>query len=240
MRAARCRRCTAPICCSTPRPACPGGARRHRADPAPHRRRLGARRLLSARPGSARASDGRHRRARAPSDRRARRGAADPADPGMGTRSQKAARAGRAPPRPGSPPRRYADLAEAAARPTSSPAPPWRKPLIRGAWLKPGAHLDLVGGYRPEMREADDDAIAAPASLSTPKRPCTRPATSSSRCIPACCAGAHRRRPVRAGRGTSRRRAPMNHAVQIGRHRARRPRRRQAGGWPFRACGRGR
>jgi ornithine cyclodeaminase/alanine dehydrogenase-like protein (mu-crystallin family) len=31
-------------------------------------------------------------------------------------------------------------------------------PLIQGAWLKPGAHLDLVGGYTPETREADDEA----------------------------------------------------------------------------------
>lgn len=31
-------------------------------------------------------------------------------------------------------------------------------PLIAGAWLKPGAHLDLVGGFRPAMREADDEA----------------------------------------------------------------------------------
>jgi len=34
-----------------------------------------------------------------------------------------------------------------------------REPLIRGSWLKPGAHLDLVGGYTPEMREADDAAV---------------------------------------------------------------------------------
>lgn len=34
-------------------------------------------------------------------------------------------------------------------------------PLVRGAWLGPGAHLDLVGGYRPDMREADDEAAAA-------------------------------------------------------------------------------
>jgi ornithine cyclodeaminase len=34
------------------------------------------------------------------------------------------------------------------------------QPLIRGDWLKPGAHLDLVGGYTPATREADDAAIA--------------------------------------------------------------------------------
>jgi alanine dehydrogenase len=33
------------------------------------------------------------------------------------------------------------------------------KPLIRGAWLKKGAHVDLVGAFTPKMREADDDAI---------------------------------------------------------------------------------
>jgi ornithine cyclodeaminase len=34
-----------------------------------------------------------------------------------------------------------------------------REPLIAGAWLRPGQHLDLVGGFRPDMREADDEAI---------------------------------------------------------------------------------
>ena len=34
-----------------------------------------------------------------------------------------------------------------------------REPLVRGAWLKPGAHVDLVGGFTPDMREADDDAV---------------------------------------------------------------------------------
>ena len=33
------------------------------------------------------------------------------------------------------------------------------EPLIEGAWLKPGTHLDLVGGFRPDMREADDAVV---------------------------------------------------------------------------------
>tara|TARA_B100000795_G_scaffold205037_1_gene158583 strand:+ start:64 stop:615 length:552 start_codon:yes stop_codon:yes gene_type:complete len=32
-------------------------------------------------------------------------------------------------------------------------------PLILGAWLKPGQHIDLVGAYKPDMREADDDLM---------------------------------------------------------------------------------
>lgn len=33
------------------------------------------------------------------------------------------------------------------------------EPLVRGARLKPGAHVDLVGGFTPSMREADDETI---------------------------------------------------------------------------------
>ncbi|MGE0503743.1 MAG: ornithine cyclodeaminase family protein [Rhizobiaceae bacterium] len=33
-------------------------------------------------------------------------------------------------------------------------------PLVAGALLKPGAHVDLVGGFTPTMREADDEALA--------------------------------------------------------------------------------
>ena len=33
-------------------------------------------------------------------------------------------------------------------------------PLVKGALLKPGAHVDLVGGFTPDMRESDDDAIS--------------------------------------------------------------------------------
>ena len=32
-------------------------------------------------------------------------------------------------------------------------------PLVLGEWLRPGQHLDLVGGYKPEMREADTEAF---------------------------------------------------------------------------------
>ena len=34
-----------------------------------------------------------------------------------------------------------------------------RTPLIAGAWLEPGTHLDLVGSFTPAMREADDEAV---------------------------------------------------------------------------------
>jgi len=33
------------------------------------------------------------------------------------------------------------------------------EPLVRGAWLAPGTHLDLVGGFRRDMREVDDEAV---------------------------------------------------------------------------------
>ncbi len=32
-------------------------------------------------------------------------------------------------------------------------------PLIKGAWLRPGQHIDLIGAYRSDMREADDTAL---------------------------------------------------------------------------------
>jgi ornithine cyclodeaminase len=33
------------------------------------------------------------------------------------------------------------------------------EPLLRGDWLSPGTHVDLVGGFKPTMREADDEVI---------------------------------------------------------------------------------
>jgi ornithine cyclodeaminase len=32
-------------------------------------------------------------------------------------------------------------------------------PLVEGRWLLPGQHLDLVGAYKPDMREADSEAV---------------------------------------------------------------------------------
>ncbi len=32
-------------------------------------------------------------------------------------------------------------------------------PLVQGAWLAPGTHLDLVGAFKPSMREVDDAAV---------------------------------------------------------------------------------
>jgi len=33
------------------------------------------------------------------------------------------------------------------------------EPNLLGAWLQPGQHIDLIGAYRPDMREADDEAL---------------------------------------------------------------------------------
>lgn len=34
-----------------------------------------------------------------------------------------------------------------------------REPVLRGAWLKPGAHVNAVGASRPDWRELDDEAM---------------------------------------------------------------------------------
>jgi ornithine cyclodeaminase/alanine dehydrogenase-like protein (mu-crystallin family) len=34
------------------------------------------------------------------------------------------------------------------------------EPIIRGEWLAAGSHLDLIGGFTPQMREADDACFA--------------------------------------------------------------------------------
>ncbi len=39
------------------------------------------------------------------------------------------------------------------------------EPLVNGAWLREGVHLDLVGGFTPEMREVDDVAVGRAALI---------------------------------------------------------------------------
>ncbi|GAQ85224.1 ornithine cyclodeaminase [Klebsormidium nitens] len=50
---------------------------------------------------------------------------------------------------------------EAAAREADviSTATLSKEPITLGAWLKPGAHLDLVGAFTLDMRETDDEAV---------------------------------------------------------------------------------
>lgn len=34
------------------------------------------------------------------------------------------------------------------------------QPIVRGAWLKPGTHVDLAGAFKPTMRETDGNVVA--------------------------------------------------------------------------------
>jgi ornithine cyclodeaminase len=57
--------------------------------------------------------------------------------------------------------RAVTDLPAAAARAhIVSCATMATTPLVQGAWLRPGSHLDLIGSYAPHMREADGAAFA--------------------------------------------------------------------------------
>lgn len=46
---------------------------------------------------------------------------------------------------------RSADIVSAATLATA--------PLIRGEWLRPGTHVDLIGAFTPKMREADAESV---------------------------------------------------------------------------------
>ena len=47
-----------------------------------------------------------------------------------------------------------------------------RDPVIRGDWVRPGTHVDLIGAYKADMREADD-ALMARAALFVDSRETT-------------------------------------------------------------------
>ena len=99
-------------------------------------------------------------------------------------------------------------------------------PLVRGELLAPGTHLDLVGSFRPEMRESDN-AAAARATIfvdtAAGRLDVGRPGPAAS--------GRHDHRGIdhRRSEGHSRRRPPRphvrrpDHPVQVRRLRSRRP-----------------
>jgi ornithine cyclodeaminase len=49
-----------------------------------------------------------------------------------------------------------------------------REPVLHGDWVKPGTHVDLVGAFRPDMREADD-ALMRKARIFVDSRETTLP-----------------------------------------------------------------
>lgn len=52
------------------------------------------------------------------------------------------------------------DLASAAARADIvATATMSSKPVLKGEWITPGTHVDLIGAFRADMREADDELI---------------------------------------------------------------------------------
>ena len=93
-------------------------------------------------------------------------------------------------------------------------------PLVKGALLKPGTHVDLVGASRLRCARATTRRSAAPASMSTraPARPRKR-ATSSSRSHPVVLkpegiiADLHE---LARGEKTGPRERRRDHAVQVG------------------------
>lgn len=65
------------------------------------------------------------------------------------------------------------DLPQAVARADIvSSATMTRQPVILGEWVRPGTHVDLIGAYKADMREADD-ALMARASLFVDSRDTT-------------------------------------------------------------------
>ena len=82
-----------------------------------------------------------------------------------------------------------------------------RQPVVEGAWLKAGAHVNAVGSCRPDWRELDDEAMgnAVLVHHGTPQR--WRPATSS------CLARDLRRSSAKSSTAALRRRRPKRRSL---------------------------
>lgn len=93
-----------------------------------------------------------------------------------------------------------------------------REALVRGAWLKPGVHLDLVGAFLPSMRETDALAVARAGRGGYPRRRAgrgRRPVAGDRRRRHRARGDIHRTARL-AGRGRAARRSRGNHPVQVG------------------------
>ena len=71
-----------------------------------------------------------------------------------------------------------------------------REPMVRGALVRPGTHVDLVGAFTPEMRESDDELVAARRGVRGHLR---RSAEGGGRSGAADCRGRDRARPRPGG-----------------------------------------
>ena len=101
------------------------------------------------------------------------------------------------------------------------------EPVVRGAWVAPGAHINAVGAYTPTTRELDSDLVAA-ARLYADRRESLL-SEAGEFLIPKS-GGALRRRPHRRrdrrgadGQSPWPHLAGRGHAVQVARHRHRGP-----------------
>jgi ornithine cyclodeaminase len=93
-------------------------------------------------------------------------------------------------------------------------------PIVKGAWLKPGAHVDLAGAFKPSMRETDGEVVAR-SSVYVDTR--DGALAEAGDLLQARDEGKFDFANIRGDLfdlcRAGRRAAMMNHAVQVGRHR---------------------
>ena len=101
------------------------------------------------------------------------------------------------------------------------------EPVVRGAWVSPGAHVNAVGAYTPTTRELDSELVAAGAPLRRPPR--IAPERGRRVPHPQGRRPVRRRAPGRRDRRGAHRQvagayvAGSDHPVQVARHRHRGP-----------------